>query len=42
MCILESFCRLEVLTHIKNRFVLKSLALVYTCAKKSYFGISFV
>ena len=36
-CILESFCRFEVHTHIKNRF-----ALVYTCAKESYFGISFV
>ena len=42
MCLLESFFQFEVLTHIKNIFVPKSLALVYTCAKESYFVISFV
>ena len=30
MCVLESFCQFEVLTHIKNIFFFKSLALVDT------------
>ena len=36
MYLLESFFQFEVLTHIKNRFLPKSLAgVVYTCAKES-------
>ena len=43
MYLLESFFQFEVLTHIKNRSPPKSLAgVVYTCAKESYFVISFV
>ena len=40
MCVLESVCRFEVLTHIKNRFFF--LLLVDTHVKESYFGIAFV
>ena len=34
---LESFCRFEVRAHIKGRFALKSVALVYTCIQESDF-----
>ena len=43
MCLLESFCRFEVRTHVKNKFFKKkkkkSLALVCTCAKESYLDV---
>ena len=37
MCILESFCWLEVRAHIENGFPLKSFALIYACIQESYF-----
>ena len=40
MCVLESVCRFEVLTHIKNRFFF--LVLVDTYVKENYFGTAFV
>ena len=33
----ESFCQFEVRAHIKDRFALKSVALVYTCIQESDF-----
>ena len=40
MCVLESVCRFEVLTNIKNRFFF-SRPCRYIC-QESYFGIAFV